>query len=930
MSHDDDSDSANDDDRNSSMSSDEEDEEEEEYQSIRDKTKYFSSLGVQYTTRVISKLDDQTTRTVNKWIKSTKRCTLLPKNISPLIASGKLHKCELLVCKSNDKVTSILCTADIQKGECIGVYTGCLRTLENFNEYVQKKGFGAMEQLWAYDIPADRLSGYHGPDLVIESTAMGNETRFIPDANWIRKGNSKNNVEPVVIWTKPTSSASGGIYIVFVTSNQIKKGQQILMNWGGDCWKSISLSMLEAKAGRSLMLHCYYSVLLKSMEKNIPLQRHRPIKDIPEKPRKKVNSSRPSLLLAILAKQRKCNDLLEDDGVLINIPDIQAIPVSDGFKAVESRFAYSYSKCKEQRQIKVQLYEKTMTQLQKAVNIMRFPLLQERLERFYPKNSKEIRMIMNGYTPKCTVAEVVALCHPVRYYTPPCVRAYAMIANDRIAKAEPIGIYVGTLWEENKSQCTRDKDQVYAYSISKQDIGYKGPDLVVENKTAGNECRFINDCFMRSDSDRSVNVTSALVWAPCKDNPKNLIPCILYQATSIIQKGDEIVTDYGFSFWKKVINSTQASHDEYQYRVTAIIRHLEQLHKENKVPVPARPKEFPPLYEHLDYGLTYNKLPELPSDNNIVVEESDKGTIKGMRARKTVMNTPNLLPQKNDEADIVEQEPTESASSKVNISAKTRKKVTDKRIEKRKNSVPDSYNTRSRKKRKLDSKPSEKEAKSVPPQIFSNPSQQKKVRHQMKSSEAMMEDDEDEVLPEPQQQLQPISIPDKSPVASSSQSIDNVTNNVLKIMEQCDDTPQIIEEVSVCNYTGRYKIQATATSESISTITSSSNGYNEPQQPVEPITLSAITFVESEPERVDPPTAEFDNDVGFGGFSDFGDLPEGLPGSAYPIITPFDDPISMSVIEDPQPLPMIQTRMKRSFERKWFDMPTDIIDLTDD
>jgi hypothetical protein len=175
-----------------------------------------------------------------------------------------------------------------------------------------------------------------------------------------------------------------------------------------------------------------------------------------------------------------------------------------------------------------------------------------------PRLSNSLRaslqaVLETGRSPKAAVYEVLSTKHPARFYSPPDSACYALLARETIQAREPIGVYVGRvhnaeMFHEQYGEEDRIK-QVYAYSMSKElfAASYTGPALVCESLSGGgNEMRFVNDVWCRRGGERCKNADASLYFDTARiDQNGQPMPVMVICANRVINKGEEILTDYG-------------------------------------------------------------------------------------------------------------------------------------------------------------------------------------------------------------------------------------------------------------------------------------------------------------------------------------------------------------------------------------------------
>jgi len=265
----------------------------------------------------------------------------------------------------------------------------------------------------------------------------------------------------------------------------------------------------------------------------------------------------------------------------------------------DPRVAFIQSGTRLGREAKVDVSERTKSLVREAFALLRPQDLPDR---------RDERVIRSGDVPKASIYEVVSLRHPARFFTRPDQSAFALVATRSYGKLEAIGTYIGVFRDFDQFHKASDQHamkQVYAYDCMaaqipgppnphlsaaekarpvREQLSYRGGDLIVESLYYGNEVRFMNDCYGRSGADATVNAHASIVW-----DRERQWPCILVRATYPIAKGDEIVCDYGDEFWNKVARSLMMDHASYADEVRELIRDTEEWMRINQVPVPSRP-----------------------------------------------------------------------------------------------------------------------------------------------------------------------------------------------------------------------------------------------------------------------------------------------------------------------------------------------------
>lgn len=149
-------------------------------------------------------------------------------------------------------------------------------------------------------------------------------------------------------------------------------------------------------------------------------------------------------------------------------------------------------------------------------------------------------------------------CHPARFYARPDRRAFGLWCTRAVPRKNSIlGTYAGVLHERPDYEAREQRnDQVYLFEISDVDIGKEyqkrgGPSLVLESLNFGSEARFINDIHGHSFSEE-VAAKMQTANAHFGWDRENLAPAIFLSSNRPIKVGEEILLDYGSSYWRKV------------------------------------------------------------------------------------------------------------------------------------------------------------------------------------------------------------------------------------------------------------------------------------------------------------------------------------------------------------------------------------------
>ncbi|KAK9808627.1 hypothetical protein WJX72_000836 [[Myrmecia] bisecta] len=200
------------------------------------------------------------------------------------------------------------------------------------------------------------------------------------------------------------------------------------------------------------------------------------------------------------------------------------------------------------------------------------------LDKLPPGNSlsqQEYALIESGDMPKCAVAEVESIWHPVRHCTLPGVPARALVATSDLKEGEPLGVYVGEYWF-NEQRFDRQHDaeeQMYAYALEGAQLEEECPlsgnqrydgkpaawpsAIIVNAQDQGNIARFMSAPYECDGGEEEINVEARAIF---DDRVGKKRPYVMIYAMCDISKGDEIMVDYGKAYWRKVTKYMQNAH----------------------------------------------------------------------------------------------------------------------------------------------------------------------------------------------------------------------------------------------------------------------------------------------------------------------------------------------------------------------------------
>ena len=151
---------------------------------------------------------------------------------------------------------------------------------------------------------------------------------------------------------------------------------------------------------------------------------------------------------------------------------------------VSEASAFDRSSCRRIESPEIRLPSRVLTKLQNACK--------RAVTRGVQLRDDDVRPYLNAVR-QAAVYEVVSLDHPVRFFTPPNVPAFSLIAVEPIPAGTPLCVYLGRYLCKTDFECMEDALQVefYSYAINAAQMNMHDPtdDLIIESHYAGNNSR---------------------------------------------------------------------------------------------------------------------------------------------------------------------------------------------------------------------------------------------------------------------------------------------------------------------------------------------------------------------------------------------------------------------------------------------------------
>lgn len=160
-------------------------------------------------------------------------------------------------------------------------------------------------------------------------------------------------------------------------------------------------------------------------------------------------------------------------------------------------------------------------------------------------------LLLGGKLPSgVEVRQIITLEHPARWFAPPDQPQYGVWASSDLTKNRIICTYAGTLI--TAEELDKQHDQVYGL-----DLGDVFEYLHVDASSTGSLGRFVNGALPPTIANAAYQVR----W-----DRNTGLPVVFLVATRNINTGEEILVDYGDTYWPEVYKRLTNAHAEYWLR----------------------------------------------------------------------------------------------------------------------------------------------------------------------------------------------------------------------------------------------------------------------------------------------------------------------------------------------------------------------------
>jgi hypothetical protein len=457
----------------------------------------------------------------------------IDKEVIRLMRGGKPHSVSLF---REDGCLGVKATKDIRKDMPILVDCGTLTEVQMFENMHNQD---SMAHIVSTSVPSTLMQelGYSGPELMIETTQFANETRFLNDNFWAYSPYEMDaNAGFFLIFDCVTAQP----HIVLFALENIRKNHEIVISWGNEMWATICTKHVTAQAETSQWWALWSDTLLRTCRAN----------GISVPPMKQETPLTTQLFFDANRRNHHgiyeyvMNGMVRQPSLGGALPLLQRLRTVDKGKrgelmrVVPVHQAMKRSNCKFINCVDASFLDKSIQSELKRCH-------KKKQERLYP----DLVRLMEGAAPKVRVVEILDRSNPARFYTPPQITTFGVVAATKFRKGEYILCYWGRLRvaedyaNDSKGAesewfpflscvllAATNSARRYTFTIDNDQIpGYTGPQLVVENMTTGNEARFVNDKWQHPSGE--ANVEAVISW----DDDKK-VPVVGFTAIATIEE----------------------------------------------------------------------------------------------------------------------------------------------------------------------------------------------------------------------------------------------------------------------------------------------------------------------------------------------------------------------------------------------------------
>lgn len=502
------------------------------------------------------------------------------KHLKSMLATGKLYGCNLRGNKETGQF-GLVASQQLDKDTPVVVDCGLIWTEQEHDDKIMSKNpmFGlaanqvpaslfqkfASKEAWL-DYKKENMCGKNVGSIIIESSSHGNESKHIDDSAWLHAGFNRPAVKPNLdsmlvldlIRDKPT--------VGFFTNRSVEKGEELTMDWG--CWGQISTLFLPGQALLSLIADAKKRMLLEECKaKNIQWS-------------SSVNDKGIAALEPHFFQPKDAGNLIKHATSEMKTMCGPKYDILAGIITSSSECNSSVKKQKRLEYKHVESFDYTSSSVRMAVEPRGTRFLSVEARKAIAKCHTAINTIscfddlysLQDLSVNVRVVEITNINHPAYLYSLPVEKACGLVANRNFKKGEPILFYGGQLSDREGFDLQFDP---YLFDMDLSYFGYDGPQLFISGRISGKKgvAAMIND-------PRSIGGTIALEanlmpfvdW----DNTTHT-PQIVLAAMKSIKEGEELLYDYGNSYWKIMWRYIMMAHANYTAKVELECKDIEDI-----------------------------------------------------------------------------------------------------------------------------------------------------------------------------------------------------------------------------------------------------------------------------------------------------------------------------------------------------------------
>ncbi|GFH62012.1 hypothetical protein CTEN210_18488 [Chaetoceros tenuissimus] len=560
--------------------------------------------------------------------------------LSDLLANGRLYGCDLRG-NSFTNQFGLVSNQKIPKKTFVAVEGGVIWSENIHDKFIEKEGdplLGLSSNL----IPARYLKSISGeknwkqykqdcknagevkknkiPGLVVECSFRGNETKHIDDPGWLfmasgdpveEELHETPNLEARVILDL---KGKGTITVGFETIRDVPENTELTMDWG--CWDKIFNLLLPGHTLISLFAHKYILALEEiGHTEGIALKQEIQ----PSKATAAYFNPKDSIF--------ECLGKLEiDKRKLFHAEEMEHFQNNSYFLGKQHRlldavmegkatnFDITRKWCKS-FDYDAEKYEMFAKVIRSDVS----PTTRKKMKDVPDAASTYFNLakavINETFHDNVEVIEITDKCHPVKLYGLPDRQAFGLRAKKEILKGSPVLAYGGRIVQDLDYEASRD-GYIFDAKLPEE---YKGPQLYIDGRMSIGG--MINDPWTPSGfRKRDGNLYAVHHWDEVTSTPQ-----IVFYAIRTIDKGEELLYNYGDEYWRENWLKLMRDHAEYAAKVFhRCSSYRDQLKTE--IDTNGWKKKYGNFYSLGDHVINMMKYMSHNDEESIAIKEEDDDT----------------------------------------------------------------------------------------------------------------------------------------------------------------------------------------------------------------------------------------------------------------------------------------------------------------